>query len=107
MNALSCRVSGVRRAVAGIAAALIAAVAFAPAPAMATMDPADPVVHGAPFVGSTLTLEIDPDSYRTCGKAAGPDYHIYWTRDGEHAEDHWEWGNYTHTEGHRGNTSAA
>ena len=72
MNALSCRASGVRRAVAGIAAALIAAVAFAPAPAMATMDPTDPVVHGAPFVGSTLTVEIDPDSYRGCG-AAGPD----------------------------------
>jgi len=107
MNALSCRVSGVRRAVAGIAAALIAAVAFAPAPAMATMDPADPVVHGAPFVGSTLTLEIDPASYRGCGAAAGPDYQIYWTRDGVRAGDHWEWWNYKLGEEDRGKTIAA
>lgn len=107
MNAPTRPTSGVRRVVAGIAAAVIAVIAFAPAPAMATMDPADPVVHGAPFVGSTLTVEIDPASYRGCGAAAGPDYHIYWTRDGEHAADHWEWWNYKLTEEDRGKTIAA
>lgn len=107
MNALSCRTSGVRRAVAGIAAALIAAVTFAPAPAMATMDPDNPVVHGSPFVGSTLTVEIDPASYSGCAQASGPDYHIYWTRDGVHADDHWDWWRYTLGEEDRGKTIAA
>ncbi len=107
MFASSRPTSGARRVVAGIAAAVVAAIAFAPAPAMATMDPSDPVVHGAPFVGSTLTLEIDPASYRGCGAAAGPDYSIYWTRDGVRANDHWAWWTYELDESDRGKTIAA
>ncbi|MGR0161857.1 FG-GAP repeat domain-containing protein [Paenarthrobacter nitroguajacolicus] len=107
MNAPKRPTSGVRRMVAGIAAAVVAAIAFAPAPAMATMDPSNPVIHGAPFVGSTLTLEIDPASYRGCGAAAGPDYGIYWTRDGVRAADHWAWWTYTLDESDRGKTIAA
>ncbi|MFI2565002.1 FG-GAP repeat domain-containing protein [Paenarthrobacter sp. NPDC018779] len=105
MYASSRPTSGVRRALSGIAAAFIAAAAFAPAPAMATMDPDQPVVHGAPFVGSTLTVEIEQGSFSGCGAAAGPDYSIYWTRDGVLSSR--QWPNYVVTEADRGATIAA
>ncbi|WP_426004595.1 FG-GAP repeat domain-containing protein [Paenarthrobacter sp. NyZ202] len=105
MNALPCPVFGVRRAVAGIAAAIAAAFMLAPAPAQATMDPDQPVIHGAPFVGSTLTVEIEQGSFSGCGAAAGPDYSIYWTRDGVLSSR--QWPNYIVTEEDRGATIAA
>ncbi|WP_347108772.1 VCBS repeat-containing protein [Paenarthrobacter sp. S56] len=105
MYASSRPTSGVRRGVAGIAAAVIAAFAFAAAPAVATMNPDKPVVHGAPFVGSTLTVEIEPGSFSGCGAAAGPDYSIYWTRDGVTVSR--QWPNYIVTEDDRGATIAA
>lgn len=105
MSASSRPTFGVRRAVAGIAAAIVAAVTFAPAPAMAAAEPDQPVVHGAPFVGSTLTVEIEQGSYMGCGLAAGPDYSIYWTRDGVISSR--QWPNYVLTEEDQGKTIAA
>ncbi|WP_284986684.1 VCBS repeat-containing protein [Arthrobacter sp. fls2-241-R2A-172] len=99
--------SGVRRIVAGFAAAVVAAMAVSPAPAMATMDPDNPVIHGAPYVGSTLTLEIEPGTYSGCGAAAGPDYRVYWTRDGVPATDHPNFYQYTLDVNDRGKTIAA
>ena len=99
--------SGVRRIVAGIAAAMVAALAVSPAPAMAAMDPDNPVIHGAPFVGSTLTLEIEPGSYSGCGAAAGPDFRVYWTRNGVLAADHPNFYKYVLDEKDRGKTIAA
>ncbi|MFE4195723.1 FG-GAP-like repeat-containing protein [Paenarthrobacter sp. NPDC056912] len=107
MNAPSCLRSGVRRAAAGIAAAIFAAVVLTPAPAMATMDPEPPVISGAPYVGSTLTVTWDPYAYKGCGAGAGPDTRIYWTRDGEVATDHPTWPNYVLTEEDRDKTIAA
>ncbi len=99
--------SGVRRAVAATLAAIVAAMIVEPAPAMATMDPEPPVITGAPFVGSTLTVTWDPYAYKGCGAGAGPDTRIYWTRDGEVATDHPTWPNYVLGEEDHGKTIAA
>lgn len=64
MFASSRPTSGMRRAIAGVAAAIFAAVVLAPAPAMANMDPEPPVITGAPYVGSTLTVSWDPMAYK-------------------------------------------
>lgn len=107
MSASSRPTFGVRRALAGLAAAVVAIATFAPAPALATMDPEPPVITGAPFVGSTLTVSWDPYAYKGCGAGAGPDTRIYWTRDGEVATDHPTWPNYVLGEEDRGKTIAA
>ena len=69
------------------------------------MNPQPPVIHGSPFVGSTLTVEIEPGSFSGCGAAAGPDYSIYWTRDGVTVSR--QWPNYVVTEDDRGATIVA
>ncbi|KIA72645.1 FG-GAP repeat domain-containing protein [Arthrobacter sp. MWB30] len=107
MFAFSRPASGVRRTVAGLGAAIFAAMLMSPSPAMATMDPEPPVITGAPYVGSTLTVTWDPLAYKGCGAGAGPDTRIYWTRDGEVATDHPTWPNYVLTEADRGKTIAA
>lgn len=87
----------------GASAAVAIAAAFAiSGSADANNDPYDPVILGQPYVGSTLTVEIDPSSYRGCGAAAGPDYRIYWTRDGEIMPSHGTWWFYNLGEEDRG-----
>ena len=89
------------RLLSGAAVAIAAAFAVSGA-ANANNDPDNPVINGQPFVGSTLTVEIDPTSYRGCGAAAGPDYRIYWTRDGEIMPSHGTWWFYHLSEEDRG-----
>ncbi|MFJ4026776.1 FG-GAP repeat domain-containing protein [Paenarthrobacter sp. NPDC089989] len=72
-----------RRVAATLTGAALAAMALSPLPASAApSNGPDPVVNGQPFVGKTLTTDIGPYTFYGCGGGKGPDFSIYWTRDG-------------------------
>ena len=72
-----------RRMAAALLTAAVAAVALSPLPASgASSNGPDPVVVGDAFVGKTLTADIGPYTFYGCGGGKGPDFTVYWTRDG-------------------------
>jgi len=42
----------------------------------------DPILSGEAFVGKQLSADIGPYTFYGCGGGSGPDFTIYWTRDG-------------------------
>lgn len=72
-----------RRVAAALLCAALATMALGQLPASAApSNGPDPVVNGQPFVGKTLTTDIGPYTFYGCGGGKGPDFTIYWTRDG-------------------------
>ncbi|WP_024818509.1 FG-GAP repeat domain-containing protein [Arthrobacter sp. 31Y] len=72
-----------RRIAAALLAATVAAMALSPLPASAApSNGPDPVVNGEAFVGKKLTADIGPYTFYGCGGGKGPDFTVYWTRDG-------------------------
>lgn len=67
-------------------AATVAAIALGAASLPFTAAHADypnaPVIRGEATVGATLSVTVDPTTFKGCGSGAGPDYRINWTRDG-------------------------
>lgn len=72
-----------RRMAATLLAATVAAMALGPLPASAAISSGpDPLLNGEAFVGQTLTSDIGPYTFYGCGGGKGPDFTVYWTRDG-------------------------
>ncbi|MGP0223725.1 FG-GAP repeat domain-containing protein [Paenarthrobacter sp. NCHU4564] len=72
-----------RRMAAALATATAAVMALGALPASAAPSSGpDPVVQGEAVVGKTLTTEIGPYTFYGCGGGKGPDFTVYWTRDG-------------------------
>ncbi|UXM91408.1 FG-GAP repeat domain-containing protein [Paenarthrobacter sp. JL.01a] len=72
-----------RRMAAALLTATVAAMALSPLPASAApSNGPDPLLNGQPFVGKQLNADIGPYTFYGCGGGKGPDYSIYWTRDG-------------------------
>lgn len=72
-----------RRMAAALLAATAATMALGPLPASgAPSNGPDPLLNGQAFVGKQLTADIGPYTFYGCGGGKGPDYSIYWTRDG-------------------------
>ncbi|MGR0161856.1 FG-GAP repeat domain-containing protein [Paenarthrobacter nitroguajacolicus] len=72
-----------RRIAAALLTATVAAMALSPLPASAAVNSGpDPVLSGEAFVGKKLTADIGPYTFYGCGGGKGPDFTVYWTRDG-------------------------
>ncbi len=72
-----------RRMAAALLTAAVAAMALSPLPASAAQSSGpDPVLSGEAFVGGKLSVDIGPYTFYGCGGGKGPDFTIYWTRDG-------------------------
>ncbi|MFP3580202.1 VCBS repeat-containing protein [Arthrobacter sp. SIMBA_036] len=71
-----------RRMAVALLAAVVTAMAISPLPASAAPSGPDPVVTGTAIVGQTLGTVIGPYTFYGCGGGTGPDFTIYWTRDG-------------------------
>ncbi|TVU58912.1 VCBS repeat-containing protein [Paenarthrobacter nitroguajacolicus] len=72
-----------RRMAATLLTATVAAMALGPLPASAAISSGpDPILNSEAFVGQTLTADIGPYTFYGCGGGKGPDFTVYWTRDG-------------------------
>ncbi|MEI2277980.1 VCBS repeat-containing protein [Paenarthrobacter ilicis] len=71
-----------RRMVAALLTAATAAMALGALPASAAPSGPDPILTGDAFVGQKLSTEIGPYTFYGCGGGKGPDFTVYWTRDG-------------------------
>ncbi|MGO4432690.1 hypothetical protein AB4Y88_05115, partial [Paenarthrobacter sp. RAF9] len=71
-----------RRVAAALLAATVAAMALGAMPASAAPSGPDPILNGEAFVGKKLTADIGPYTFYGCGGGKGPDFTVYWTRDG-------------------------
>lgn len=74
-----------RRIAAALLAATVAAMALSPLPASAAPSngPDPPILNGEAFVGKKLSADIGAYTFYGCGGGGkGPDFTVYWTRDG-------------------------